>query len=194
MTELDSRTANFHVMKSIFLVNPISGHGHLDAYARLYSRALIELGYRVVLVAETDADTPGFLSRNTTFKEDLFSFVSFSQATTVPLQAGTASTTTQATRSHLGAIQRARMVWQEEGLGAVLRRLVIVPLRIASAALSDTGRLGWIGKALFGLKRRIFRWLSNYRIVRAVRKFLYPDSGRILFRTMVQYVQKAGPW
>jgi len=173
-------------MKSIFLVNPISGHGHLDAYARLYSKALIELGYRVVLVAEADADAPGFLSRNKVPREGLFSFVSFSQAANSPDRV-------QASRSHLGAVQRARIVWEEEGLGGILQRLIIVPLRITSAVLSRIGSLGSIGKALFGLKRRIFQWLSNYRIARAVRAFLYPDSGRILFRTMVQYVQRASP-
>jgi hypothetical protein len=51
-------------MKSIYLVNPVSGRGHLDSYARLYSRALIELGHKVVLVAETDGDTLAYLERN----------------------------------------------------------------------------------------------------------------------------------
>ena len=35
----------------IFLVNQISGHGHLDSYARLYGDCLLALGYRVVLIA-----------------------------------------------------------------------------------------------------------------------------------------------
>ena len=57
-------------MKSIFLVNPFSNRGHLDAYARLYSRALLELGYRVVLVAEATGVGSGLgqvvmLARNT---------------------------------------------------------------------------------------------------------------------------------
>lgn len=39
----------------VVLVNPISGHGHLDSYARLYTRALVQLGYSVILVAETNA-------------------------------------------------------------------------------------------------------------------------------------------
>ena len=49
--KLDDTSSERHLMKSIFLVNPISGRGHLDSYARLYARALLELGYRVVLVA-----------------------------------------------------------------------------------------------------------------------------------------------
>jgi glycosyltransferase involved in cell wall biosynthesis len=175
-------------MKSIFLVNPISGRGHLDAYARLYSRALVELGYRVVLVAETDADAPGYLSRNRVVNEELFSCVCFGQATLVPDNASVAS---QTSRSHLSALQRARIVWQEEGPGAVLQRLIIVPLRASRVIFSDEGRLGWVRKALSGRKQRIFQWLSNYRIPRAIRKFLYPDSGRISFRRMLQYVQQA---
>src|SRR5262249_35094209 len=38
----------------IVLVNQISQHGHLDMYARLYSACLLELGYRVVLIAQTE--------------------------------------------------------------------------------------------------------------------------------------------
>jgi len=41
----------------IYLINSISGRGHLDMYARLYSECLLDQGYRVVLVSEHD---PGF--------------------------------------------------------------------------------------------------------------------------------------
>ena len=64
-------------MKSIFLVNPVSGRGHLDSYARLYARALLELGYRVVLVAEADGGASAYLARNSAELMPSFSFVSF---------------------------------------------------------------------------------------------------------------------
>lgn len=38
----------------VFLVNQISGHGHLDTYAKLYSACLLELGFEVVLLAERE--------------------------------------------------------------------------------------------------------------------------------------------
>ena len=46
---------------TVILVNQISRRGHLDSYARLYSRCLLELGYRVALIAEHDPRTRGRL-------------------------------------------------------------------------------------------------------------------------------------
>lgn len=48
--------------KTVFLVSQISSHGHLDMYARLYSLCLLELGYRVVLIAESDAGTTAWIA------------------------------------------------------------------------------------------------------------------------------------
>lgn len=42
-------------VKTIYLVNQISSHGHLDMYARVYSKCLLDLGYDVTLVAEREA-------------------------------------------------------------------------------------------------------------------------------------------
>src|SRR3954454_11560971 len=106
-------------MKSIFLVNPISSRGHLDAYARLYSRALLELGYRVVLVAEADAGTPDYLRRNAVTNAELFSFVAFDS---VPPPRPCDSTGADAIRAQKRPSERARLVWQEEGLKGILRR------------------------------------------------------------------------
>jgi len=47
----------------IFLVNPISNEGHLDTYARFYSGVLLNLGYRVVLVAQKDIGCREWLGR-----------------------------------------------------------------------------------------------------------------------------------
>lgn len=48
----------------LFLVNPISGEGHLDTYARLYSAALLNLGFRIVLVTEKEAGCTEWLVRH----------------------------------------------------------------------------------------------------------------------------------
>ena len=40
---------------TIYFVNQVSRHGHLDLYARLYSACALELGYRVVLLAEHES-------------------------------------------------------------------------------------------------------------------------------------------
>src|SRR6266568_2674269 len=122
-------------MKSIFLVNPISGRGHLDAYARLYSRAFIELGYRVVLVAETDADAPGYLARSAVSQASSFSFVSFAQAMASRTEepeaiASVASGTGEPSeRANMSALLRARLVWQEDGPTGILLRFLTVPRR-----------------------------------------------------------------
>ena len=41
-------------LKTILLWNPISNHGHLNMYLELYATALLELGYKVHLLAELD--------------------------------------------------------------------------------------------------------------------------------------------
>jgi glycosyltransferase involved in cell wall biosynthesis len=284
-------------MKSIFLVNPISGRGHLDAYARLYARALVELGYRVVLIAESDGEAPGYLARNSPESQGLFSFVpfaecvaspaedlielaadardsepnqlsdSFAQATgtkvistepeVIPISVGETtpvaiSTASEGpghpeTRHRMHAARRAQLVWREEGPAGVLRRFVIVPRRTARNAIPASIRnriprrsashatppsirnranLRWLNRAQLvwreegsgGLLRRllvvprramrpyispllklslgrlvrsVYRPLSRYRAVRALRHFLYPDAGRIQFLTMKHYLQNA---
>jgi hypothetical protein len=161
-------------MKSVFLINPISGRGHLDAYARLYSRALIELGYRVVLLAEADGETTNYLARNNSTLASSFSFVSFDQARRHSAQAG----------MHL--LQRAQFVWQEEGVLGLLKRCIRVPLR---TLLSLTPRpvryqVDRIGQALV---RRLLRT----RFARALGlPSFYSDAGRIRFRTLIGCVDE----
>jgi glycosyltransferase involved in cell wall biosynthesis len=185
-------------MKSIFLVNPISGRGHLDAYARLYSRALAELGYRVVLVAESDADVPGYLARNAVAQRDVFSFVSFAQAMVakdIPSErafAGGSTTVPAEARAELGALRRAQLVWREDGSTGILRRLVILPPRFAWEFMLKSVRSESARAALVGFRRRVLRGLVRYRLARALGKFFYPDTGRIRFEDMVQHVWKAG--
>ena len=106
------------VMKSIYLVNPISGRGHLDSYARLYSRALLELGYMVVLVAETDGDTLAYLERNCSGLRQSFSFAPFEE----PRRSGQLSG--MAVIAHT-----VRRVWRDEGIPGLLVRCARVPRR-----------------------------------------------------------------
>ena len=61
----------------IMLINPISGRGHLDAYARLYSRAMIELGHDVILCANSDGQTTRYLDSNGCASK--FRFVTFDE-------------------------------------------------------------------------------------------------------------------
>jgi hypothetical protein len=156
-------------MKSIFLVNPISGRGHLDAYARLYSRALLELGYRVVLLAEKDGDTTANLARNRPDLMSAFSFVSFDQARQRPAN----------------LLQRAHLVWHEEGVIGLLARCVRVPLRALLSVLPEPAQYH-----LNRIARAIARRLLRTRLARVLGLPLYSDAGRILFQTLVGYLDK----
>src|SRR5271167_2370707 len=59
---------------TIFLVNQISSHGHLDLYARLYSACLLELGYRVVLIAQHESGVRDWIAKNCAHRAADFSF------------------------------------------------------------------------------------------------------------------------
>lgn len=161
-------------MKSVLLVNPISGRGHLDSYARLYSRALIELGYRVILVAATDGGCTDYLLRNVPNSARSFSFVSFDQA------AGTAP------RGHMKLAERARMVWRDEGAFGLMMRCVRVPCRalvslVPKPVQRQAGRI-W---------RALGRHLLRTRIARALKLPAHFDGGRIPFRTLCDYAGNA---
>jgi hypothetical protein len=161
-------------MKSVFLINPISGRGHLDAYARLYSRALIELGYRVVLLAEADGETTDYLARNNPNFETSFSFVSFDQARR------------HSASAKMQLLRRAQLVWQAEGVFGLLTRCIRVPLR---ALLSLTPRpvrhqVDRIGQALV-------RRLMRTQLARALGlPSFYSDAGRIGFQALIGCVDE----
>lgn len=166
-------------MKSIFLVNPISGRGHLDAYARLYSRALVELGYRVVLIAESDGGTTDYLARNAPDLTYLFSFRSFEEAR----QWNPA--TQNSARSDMNPLQRARLVWKEEGTAGLLARCVTVPGRALSSLIPRSVRHQF-GRAQRGI---IYYALRN-RLALHLGLTRHLDAGRILFQTLLGYVDK----
>ncbi len=63
-------------MPVIYLINQISGHGHLDMYARLYSKCLLEHGYRVVLISLSDPGVENWFSENDNTRK---SFVFFTR-------------------------------------------------------------------------------------------------------------------
>lgn len=161
-------------MKSIVLVNPISGRGHLDAYARLYSRALIELGYHVLLVAATDGDCTDYLARNVPNSAGSFSFVSFDQA------AGTAA------RGHMKLAERARLVWRDEGAFGLLMRCIRVPYRALASLVPDP-----VQRQTDRIWRALGRHLLRTRIARALNLPAHFDGGRISFRTLCDYASNA---
>ena len=165
------------LMKSIFLVNSISGQGHLDSYARLYSRAFLELGYQVTLVAATDGGTDDYLTRNKIDRSS-FSFVPFSAPARISEQ--------DVARAGLGAVQRMLLVWKEESVAGILRRLVVVPARVARRLVPEAVHDRWRK-----LKQTLSNRLAQIPAARALRQFLFPDAGRILFITLVRHVQKA---
>ena len=164
-------------MKSIFLVNSISGQGHLDSYARLYARAFLELGYRVTLVAATDGGTSEYLARYT-IDQSSFSFVPFSAPARVSEE--------DVARAGLSAMQRMLLVWKEESAAGLLRRLVVVPVRAARRLVPESVDDRWRK-----LKQTVSNQLAQIPAARALRQFLFPDAGRILFITLLRHVQKA---
>jgi hypothetical protein len=152
------------LMKSIFLVNPISGRGHLDAYARLYSRALLELGYRVVLLAKTDGDTIGYLTRNRPDLESSFSFVAFSK---------------------MNRLRRALLVWRSEGVfGLLLRggRAFRILLSLLPEASQHKAQR---------VERAIARRLLDTPLARFFDLAFRFDAGKLSFGPLIEDIQAA---
>jgi hypothetical protein len=163
-------------MKSIFLVNPISARGHLDAYARLYSRALIELGYSVVLLAETDGDTTDHLARCRPDLEPSFSFVSFGQARRSAGISGRAKI----------LMQRAQLVWRSEGIFGLLSRSVRVPHRLLLSLLSESSQ-----NKVKRIERAVVRRLLGTQLAQLFDLAFRFDAGKIPFEPLLEYVGKA---
>lgn len=51
------------LQRTVYLLNPISGHGHLDSWARIFTAAFLELGHRVVLVTQQQDGLASWLER-----------------------------------------------------------------------------------------------------------------------------------
>ncbi|WGD55343.1 hypothetical protein QA641_16580 [Bradyrhizobium sp. CB1650] len=188
LVNLGGTSSEKHLMKSIFLVNPVSGRGHLDSYARLYARALLELGYRVVLVAAADGDTSAYLARNDAKLRAAFSFVSFQDARSVALPEPRAAEelTTQeepvSERCTMNVMRRARLVWQEEGAFGVLKRCVSVPRRVLMRLMPLS-----IRPQIHRIERAIARRLLKTPLA----CWMHPDLGRLLFSPLLEHVEKA---
>jgi glycosyltransferase involved in cell wall biosynthesis len=120
--------------KTLYLVNPISGHGHLDAYARLYSRALVELGFNVVLLAPTDGGSGSYLQRNAGDSAERFSFHSFDDLDSALLDR---------LRSRSGGksvLARLRSILRDEGYAGITRRVTYHAARLISKASPPLAR------------------------------------------------------
>jgi hypothetical protein len=127
---------------TIFLVNQFSGHGHLDLYARLYSACLLDLGYRVVLIAQQESGVCEWIAENCKQRCDDFFF--FSRGELKPAFTGLLSS-------------RIGRVWQEEGVRSLLLKIVrrglrqaLRPIEIAASALGPrfSGALRRVGRSL----------------------------------------------
>jgi hypothetical protein len=160
----------------LFLINPISARGHLDAYARLYSAALLANGHRVVLIARTDGGVRDYLMRAHRDLAGGFRFISIEEADArAPSPAPVGAIYPD--RSELPAWKRGLLVWREEGFKGVARRALVVPKRALLESLSPqvvewlrSQRKGWV--------------LNFYRLLNA-------DVGRFSFITVVRAVEGA---
>jgi glycosyltransferase involved in cell wall biosynthesis len=162
-------------MNTIYLVNPVSGRGHLDSYARLYSRALIELGYKVVLVAETDGGTLAYLERNCAGLRQAFSFAPFEE----PGRYG--PLTGMAVIAHT-----MRRVWRDEGIPGLLVRCVRIPRRFLLSYASPRFQ-----STVIGLEREVARRVLSSRLGQWLNLARYFDGRRMSFVTLRRYVDTA---
>src|SRR5579862_2448987 len=99
---------------AIFLVNQISRHGHLDLYARLYSACLLELGYRVVLIAEQESGVREWIAANCGDRAENFFF--FARADFVE---------SAPSLDIPPLLLRIRRVWRQEGMKGMLLRVLL---------------------------------------------------------------------
>lgn len=162
--------------QTLYLVNPISGHGHLDAYARLYSRALAELGFNVVLLAPSDGGSAAYLQRNADAAAERFSFYAFDE-----LDAGLLARL----RSRAGGktlAGRLRSILRDEGLAGITRRVAYHAARLTAKASPSLARaLGFsrflaqsrVSFASFPARLALAEELSGWR--RDFVLFLYLD-------------------
>ena len=136
----------------IFLVNVISGRGHLDSYARLYTRCLLELGLEVILVAAADGGVADYIGRTAAAHAGRFRFLSSAEILN--------SRSVSAERGDRAAKPlhvRARLVLAEEGLRGLTLRLGLVPLRI----------LRRLARSILAHRHRaaILGWIKNWTVV-----------------------------
>ncbi len=96
--------------RTVFLVNQISRHGHLDLYARLYSACLLELGYRVVLIAQHESGVREWLVAKCGDRIDDFIFLARSELEVAP-----PCVAEVITEPIPPLLSRLRRVWRKEG-------------------------------------------------------------------------------
>lgn len=166
-------------MKSIFLINAFSGRGHLDSYARLYSRALLELGYRVILLAETDGGTADYLFRNAPELTQSFSFASFEALRRF-------EGAPRPSRGDLNLAQRARLIWNEEGPSGIISGVARIAIRHTSALVPRGLR-----NQLARVQRAVARSFLSTRVAKRLGLHAYFDIGKIPFQHFVHYIERA---
>lgn len=97
--------------RTIYFVNQFSRHGHLDLYARLYSGCALQLGFRVVLVAEHEGGVREWLATNHPALLDRFRFFPRSE-----LSAASSAATPRTFAGRVG------LAWRRHGLAGLVRR------------------------------------------------------------------------
>lgn len=102
----------------VFLINQISSHGHLDMYARLYAQAFLDLGNRVVLIAEHEAGVTSWLSRRG-WNADDFEFLERGSLCQIRFSAAALADAERPSSLLAGVVQ----VWRREGLTGISYRL-----------------------------------------------------------------------
>lgn len=93
---------------TIYFVNQISRHGHLDLYARLYTACALELGYRVVLLAEHESDVQKWVRDHCAQFAEHFQFSSRQSVS--------------AASDDLSFWGRVTGVWRRQGVSGLVRR------------------------------------------------------------------------
>jgi hypothetical protein len=112
-------------MIRICLVNSISGRGHLDSYARLYSRALLELGYDVTLLAQGDSGVASYIERRSGASIERFSFYG--------LEVSSTSDEDKLSSKYNLLYEKIYVIIQRDGLFSLVRR----SFRYAKRRLGD---------------------------------------------------------
>ncbi|MBL8550630.1 MAG: hypothetical protein JNJ73_11655 [Hyphomonadaceae bacterium] len=104
----------------IYLINQISGHGHLDMYARLYSKCLLENGYRVLLLSQHDPGVKQWLTAQSPALAARFVCLTRDGVAAPPPERAQQSPERRAPPGGLrGALGNALRAWRADGLEAV---------------------------------------------------------------------------
>lgn len=154
---------------TVFLYNPISGQGHLDSYARIYTEACLRLGYRTVLVSGSDAGITDYVHRCLPSEcAQRFTWVSFHEADRSDSELQRIKQSQVAIRNRLGPICVTR---------ALLRRTSSAWLHVTKGAYRVIRPM---------LPPKCQHWLAS------ISQSINPDHGRITYALVATRVCSAG--